>query len=62
VEEVQSVEECLQKCNFTFGCAWFTYYGTASECLLFKNCPSIDESRKDCMSGERRCIDDLPQG
>ncbi len=62
VEEVQSVEDCLQRCNSTFGCAWFTYYVTASECLLFKNCPSIDESREDCISGERRCIDDLPQG
>jgi hypothetical protein len=57
-EEMATAEDCLQLCNATRGCRWFSFYTLVPECVLFKNCPSIDESCEDCVSGERRCIDE----
>ena len=55
----QSSMDCLQICNTTIGCRWWTFDSTVNECVLFKTCVEIDESCKDCVSGERRCIDDV---
>ncbi len=52
-----SAEECLQFCNSTFGCRWFTFYSAALECILLKSCSTIDESCQECISGERRCAE-----
>ena len=57
-EELPTAEDCLQLCDATLGCRWFSFYSSVPECVLFKNCPSIDESSEDCISGERRCIDE----
>jgi hypothetical protein len=54
-----SAEDCLDLCSKTLGCRWFTFHGKALECLLLKTCPTIDESCQDCISGERRCIEDV---
>ncbi len=57
-KEMPTAKDCLQLCHSTRGCRWFTFYTLVPVCALFKNCPSIDESCKDCISGERRCIDE----
>jgi hypothetical protein len=58
-EELQTEKECLQLCDSTRGCRWFTFYTLVPVCVLFENCPSINESCEDCISGERRCIDEV---
>ncbi len=57
-EETPTAEDCLQLCDLTQGCRWFSFYTLVPECVLFQNCLSIDESCEDCISGERRCIDE----
>jgi hypothetical protein len=57
-EKSPSQEDCLQLCDSFLGCRWFSFYPSGSECILFQNCPTIDESCEDCVSGERRCIDE----
>ncbi len=57
-EKIPTAQDCLQLCNSTSGCRWFTFYQSVSECILFRNCPTIDESCEDCVSGERQCIDE----
>lgn len=58
IDEQPSAIDCLLLCNSTFGCRWFTYHLPSSECLLYLNCLTIDESCEDCISGERRCINE----
>ncbi len=57
VEPLASAEECLQLCHSTRGCRWFTFQSTVSECILYKNCPSFDETCEACISGEQRCFE-----
>jgi hypothetical protein len=54
-----TAEDCLHLCNSTLGCRWFSFYSLVDECILFQTCPTIDESFEYCISGERRCIDDV---
>ena len=56
-ESLPTVNDCLQLCNSTLGCRWFTYMGDLSSCLMYKNCPGIDPTCENCISGERRCVD-----
>ncbi len=58
-EEMQTAKDCLQLCESTRGCRWSTFYTLVPVCVLFENCPSIDESCEYCISGERRCIDEI---
>ena len=58
-EPALTSSDCLQICNSTIGCRWWTFDSTVNECVLFKSCPKVDESCRDCVSGERRCIDDV---
>jgi len=57
-DEQPSANDCLQLCNSTFGCRWFTFHSPSSECLLYQTCPAIDETCEACISGERRCIEE----
>ncbi len=57
-EEQATTNDCLQLCNSTLGCRWFTFYSPSSNCLLYQTCLSINESCGDCISGERRCIEE----
>jgi hypothetical protein len=57
-EMAASAEECLHVCNSTVSCRWFTFNTEVSECLLFKSCSVLDESCEECISGERRCIEE----
>ena len=49
-----SQEACLDLCQISLGCRWFTYHQQASACLLFQECRSLIPC-SDCVSGERRC-------
>ena len=49
-------EECLDQCKATQGCKWFTFGDDpAPFCLLFHDCPILDETCSSCISGEGRC-------
>ena len=56
---VANEDECLNLCKDDSSCAWFTYFRAPSECVLYFDCPMIDETCEDCVSGERSCIVDL---
>jgi hypothetical protein len=57
IKSTASAEECLQLCNSTFGCRWFTFYATTTECIILRSCSTIDETCEACVSGERRCAE-----
>ena len=61
---VASKEECLLLCKGDPKCIWFTYFPTFQVCLLYTDCPSIDETCTECLSGEFSCVpvDDVPKG
>ena len=61
IENTSSAEECLLLCASSLGCRWFTFFNTTLKCILFKTCPTIDESSTICTSGERRCIESTTQ-
>jgi len=44
-----------QLCQKTSECQWFTFNEAQSRCLLFADCPSLDETCADCLSGESTC-------
>ena len=58
LEETGTREECLELCKQEEGCKWFTYYGrtrVGQSCVLFRDCPELQEDCEACVSGERRC-------
>ena len=62
VDEVETLEECLDLCKQSTTCRWFTFYEPSSPCILMKDCTTIDESCTSCISGEKRCQGDVPKG
>jgi hypothetical protein len=62
--QVSNKEECLVFCKGDPTCTWFTYFPAAKECFLFSDCPTIDETCTECLSGEFSCAseDDVPKG
>jgi hypothetical protein len=53
-----SKDECLQQCKDAEGCGWFTFLAKNEKkhsCILYRDCPAIDESCSNCISGESRC-------
>ena len=53
---VETQEECLDQCKSTKGCKWFTFSNDPEPfCLLFRDCPNLDETCSGCISGEQRC-------
>ncbi len=54
-----SAEDCLERCNSTDKCEWFTFdtISVVPSCFLLSDCQYIDPSCNTCISGERRCID-----
>ena len=55
VENVTSQEICLEICQETEGCKWFTYASSYYGCQLMADCETLDESCKECLSGEVTC-------
>ena len=55
-------QDCLQLCKETNKCRWFTFIeknDAGDFCILYHDCPIIDESCSACISGETRCEEDL---
>jgi hypothetical protein len=50
-----SIEKCSDLCKSYGGCGWFTYDAFPSVCLLFKDCPTLDESFESCSSSSSLC-------
>ena len=48
-------DDCLQDCKDLDGCEWYTFDTSSGVCLLFADCPNIDESCGTCISGEDDC-------
>ena len=55
-EMTENGNACLALCKSNAGCAWFTFFGEFSECVLYQDCQSFDESCSRCVSGERNCL------
>ena len=61
-KEVGSEDECLNLCKSDLTCSWFTYFKVPSECVLYANCPEVDETCLECVTGEKGCsVDSKPQ-
>jgi hypothetical protein len=54
-EEIPSQEDCLNVCQQTENCKWFTFIQTSQTCLLFTDCETLDETCAECTSGQSRC-------
>ena len=57
-EEASTQEECLEICKKEEGCKWFTYYNrtrVGQSCVLFHDCPVLQDDCDGCVSGEKRC-------
>ena len=52
---VANEDACLAWCESKSGCNWFTFFKPAAECILFRTCPTIDDTCSDCISGESSC-------
>ena len=53
---VATMEECHLLCKSTLGCEWVTFNQEPEPfCLLFRNCPTLDESCPNCISGVLNC-------
>ena len=61
--KTQTKNDCLALCKSYSECSWFTFSEEDSNCVLYLDCPSIDETCAKCVSGEHSCImDDKPSG
>ena len=58
--EIATGDECLKICKDTDGCNWFTHDQRSSTCLLMADCENLDETCKECVSGESRCPGEEP--
>ena len=48
--------ECIQFCQETDGCEWYSYNSDSSLCSAFADCPTLDTScEPSCVSGENEC-------
>ena len=60
IDEVRTsdAQECLEACQETEGCDYFTYYRTRGDCVMFANCVALSSnSCGDCVSGNSSCPD-----
>ncbi len=54
--EIYSKEGCLDMCQQTSECEYFTYYEDDSSCLAFANCVTFStDTCSDCYSGYKSC-------
>jgi len=62
-ETTRNKLECLHLCKSDEECNWFTFYEVFYECVLYRDCPTIDETCSRCFSGEHSCVEEeKPQG
>ena len=55
------MEECWKSCQATPTCSWLSYSSNLELCLLFSECPEIEEE-KDFLSSQVECYPDSNQG
>ena len=48
-------EGCVENCQIITDCNFWTHDSIQSLCYLFADCPSLDESCSECVSGQRNC-------
>ena len=46
---------CLRTCKSNPVCEWFTYTESAMSCVMYSDCPAIDDSCPDCHTGQKAC-------
>ena len=56
VSSQETVGDCLEQCQATIGCQYWTYYRESKGCLGFVNCDHLTaEDCTDCVSGDKGC-------
>ena len=48
-------ESCLEVCQSTDTCSWFTFFADLQICLLMTDCPRLDTECSNCYSSQREC-------
>ena len=49
---------CLERCQMTLGCNFFTHFGNDKNCVMFDNCVEFEtDTCEDCLSGNFTCPD-----
>ncbi len=54
-EATEDEFECLEFCQETDDCLYFTYFANSRACVALANCDVFDQNCDDCISGERSC-------
>ena len=52
---ISSELSCWQKCVEKDECSWYSYDSKVESCIAFENCPTLDETATDFISGEADC-------
>jgi hypothetical protein len=48
--------QCLESCQQTANCTWFSFHPDSSTCNLLSSCKTIEDATcLNCISGEREC-------
>lgn len=54
--EDSSFQDCQVSCLLTEDCQWFSYGKLTENCLIFKTCPTLDESQTTYETNSRSCV------
>ncbi len=53
--EADDAEDCLEVCQETDGCGWFSFDSSDGLCLLTADCQEVDEGCGSCVAGQVEC-------
>ena len=53
-----SKEECVSLCHADKSCNWWSFNEMELNCLNFENCPELDESYDEFVSGQVGCYEE----
>ncbi len=53
---VNEHSECYQACQQNIDCLWYTYDRAYDLCLLYQNCPILDQRCETCISSQSLCV------
>ena len=57
VTDAETETACLESCQQTSGCEWFTFDVGSKKCVLTRDCDFVDETCGDgCVHGLRSCL------
>jgi len=54
-EVTSDISDCIYFCRETKDCEWFTWNQEKEICVALSDCPYLDESKPDTISGQRDC-------